>query len=61
MCNVAVSALAAVNGITITSELALPALQRRKPQAQQLGKLTGPGTSGHILVQDLQGLLLVIR
>lgn len=59
MGDVAVAALAAVNTITVTSELAAPALQRRKPHAQQQGQRTGPGTIRHSLVQDLQGLLAV--
>jgi hypothetical protein len=61
MGDVAVAALAAVNAITVTSKLTPPALQRRKPHAQQQGQLMGTCTIGHALIKDVQGLPAIVR
>jgi hypothetical protein len=50
-----------VDAITVTSKLTAPALQRRKPHAEQQGQLTGSATIGHALIEDLQGLPAVVR
>jgi hypothetical protein len=42
--NVAVAALAAVDAITVTSELPAPALQRGEAHAQQPSQFASPGT-----------------
>ena len=61
MNHMAVAALAAVNAITGTSELATPAPQRRKPHTQQQDQLMGTCTIGHTLIQDLHSLLAIDR
>ncbi len=57
----AVAALAAIDAITVTSKLPPPALQRGEPHAQQQRQLTGAGTIGDALIQDLQGLPASVR
>ena len=58
--DVAVAAVAAIDAITVTSELPPPALQRGEPHAQQHCQLAGLGTIGHALIQDLQSLLAIV-
>ncbi len=50
-----VAAFAAIDAITVTSELPAPALQHGQPQAQQQGQLTDSATIGHALIEDPQG------
>jgi hypothetical protein len=59
--HVPATALAPVNAITVTSKLTAPALQRREPHGKQQGQFTSPGTIGHALVKDLQGLPAIVR
>jgi hypothetical protein len=49
----AVAAFAAIDAITVTSELAAPALQRGQPHAQQQRQLTGTGTVSDAFIKDL--------
>jgi hypothetical protein len=55
------AALATVHAITVTRKLTALALHRGEPQGAQWGQLTGPGTVGDALIEDLQGLLAVVR
>lgn len=50
-----VIAIPSVVAITVTSKLALPALKRPKPHAQQRGQLTGMGSMRNPFVEDFQG------
>jgi hypothetical protein len=50
-----------LNAITVTSELAAPALQRGEPHAQQQYQLMGSGTVSDVLIQNLQSLLEINR
>ena len=59
--DMAVAAFAAIDAITVTSELAAPALQRGEPHAQQQRQLMGSGTVSNALIQDLQSLLAINR
>jgi hypothetical protein len=61
MGHVAVAALAAIDTITVTSELPAPALQRGQPHAKQQRQLMGPGTVSNALIEDLQSLLAINR
>jgi hypothetical protein len=61
MRHMAVAALAAIDAITVTSELAAPALQRRQTHAQQQRQLMGPGAVSDALIEDLQSLLTINR
>jgi hypothetical protein len=47
------TAFAAIDAITVTSELAAPALQRGQPHAQQQRQLTGTGTVSDAFIKDL--------
>ena len=58
--HIAVAAFAAIDAITVTSELPAPALERGEPNAQQQAQLTGPGTIGHALIEDLKGLPAIV-
>ena len=49
----AMAAFAAIHAITVTSELAAPALQRGKPHALQQRQLMGSGTVRDALIKDL--------
>jgi hypothetical protein len=49
----AVAAFAAIDAITVTSELPAPALQRGQPHAQQQRQLMGPGSISDALIEDL--------
>ncbi len=55
------TAFAEIDAITVTSELAAPALQRGQPHPQQQRQLIGACTIGHALIQDLQTLLAINR
>jgi hypothetical protein len=59
--HVSVAALSTVDAITVTSKLTAPALQRGEPYAEQQGQFTSPGTIGHALVEDFQGLTAIVR
>ena len=61
VCHVAVAALALVDAITVTRKLTAPTPQRSEPNAEQQDQLTGPGTIGHTLIEDLQGLPAIVR
>ena len=54
MGHLAVAAFAAVDAITVTSELPAPALQHGEAHAQQPSQFAGPGTISHALIKDLQ-------
>jgi len=56
----AVAAPVAVHTFPITHKLSAPTLQRGQPHAQQQGQLTGSGTMGHALIEDLQGLPAIV-
>ena len=58
--HMAVAALTTVDAITVASKLPTPALQRRQPNTQELCQLTGPSSTGHGLIKDVQGLLAII-
>jgi hypothetical protein len=49
----AVAALAPVYAVVISDELASPALQRGEANAQEQSQLTGTGTIGNTLVENL--------
>jgi hypothetical protein len=51
--DVAMAAFAAIDAITVTSELPAPALQRGQPHAQQQRQLTGTGTVSDAFIKDL--------
>ncbi len=51
--NVAMSAFAAIDAITVTSELAASALQSCKPHAQHHRQLMGSRTVHDALIKDL--------
>jgi hypothetical protein len=59
--HMALTAFTPVNTTTISNKLPAPSLQRGEPHAQRPGHLTGTCTLGHTLIQDLQGLLAVVR
>jgi hypothetical protein len=61
VCHVPAAALTSVDAITVTRELTAPTLQRGEPNAEQQGQLTGPGTIGHALIENLQGLPAIVR
>jgi hypothetical protein len=54
-------ALTPIDAITVSRELTAPALQRGEPHAEQKGQLTGSGTIGDALIEDLQGLPAIVR
>jgi hypothetical protein len=58
---VAVAAFAAVDAITLTSELPAPAILCGEALSSQPGQFVCPGTVCHSLIQDLQSLLAVDR
>jgi hypothetical protein len=49
----AVAAFAAIDAITVTGELAAPALQRGQTHSQQQRQLMGSGTVSDALIKDL--------
>ena len=57
----AVAAFAAIDAITVTSELPAPALQRGQPHAQQQRQLMGSDAISDALIEDLQSLLAINR
>jgi hypothetical protein len=61
MGDVAVAALTPIDAITVTIKLTPPALQRRQPNAEHQGQLTGSRTIGHALIKDVQGLPAIVR
>ncbi len=60
MGDVAEAALAAVNAITVTSELTPPTLQRGEPDSEKHSQLMGTSPISHALIKDLQSLLAVV-
>ncbi len=60
MSDLAVAAFAAIDPLTVTSELAAPALQRGEPHAQQQSQFAVTGTVSDAFIQDLQGLLAIV-
>jgi hypothetical protein len=59
--NKAGPAFAAIDAIPISRELTPPALQGGEPQAQESRHLTGPRTSCHGGIEDLDGLAAIQR
>gem|GEM_PF-1497324 len=59
--HMAMAAFTAIGAVPITCELPPPALQRAQAHAQQLGQLTGSGTVGKALIENLQGLPAIVR
>jgi hypothetical protein len=57
----AAAAFAAIDAITVTSELPAPALQRGQPNAKQQRKLMGAGAVSDALLEDMQSLLAISR
>ena len=57
----AVAALAPVHAVAISDELASPGLQRGEANAEEQSQLTGAGTIGNILVENLLCLPAVAR
>jgi hypothetical protein len=53
MDNVPGTAFAAIDAITVTSELLPPALQPGRPHAKQQRQLMGPGAVSDALINDL--------
>jgi hypothetical protein len=51
--HMAVAAFAAIDAITVTGELAAPALQRGQTHSQQQRQLMGSGTVSDALIKDL--------
>lgn len=60
VCQVPAATVATVHAIFFASKLPMPALQRGEPNAEQQGQLTGPGTIGHALIEDVQGLPAIV-
>ena len=56
----ALTAFPPVNTTTVASKMSTPALEHGEPNAQQQGQLTGSGTIGHALIEDLQGLPAIV-